>query len=65
MSEFDEQPVIDVSDQESCGNQGQLRVSGIATENSPEETIRIMRAFPERAKKLRVLIRTISERSLD
>ena len=33
----------------------------IATENSPEETIRIMRAFPERAAKIRELIRVLRE----
>jgi len=33
----------------------------ITMENSPEETIRRMRAFPERAKKLRELIRALRE----
>lgn len=33
----------------------------ITMENSPEETIRRMRAFPERAAKLRELIRALRE----
>ncbi len=33
----------------------------IAMENTPEETIRRMRSFPERAEKLRELIRALRE----
>ena len=33
----------------------------LTMENSPEETIRIMRAFPERAAKIRELIRVLRE----
>ena len=33
----------------------------ITLENTPEETIRIMEAFPERAAKLRELIRGLRE----
>jgi len=33
----------------------------ITMENTPEETIRRMRAFPERAAKLRELIRALRE----
>ena len=33
----------------------------ITMENSPEETIKRMRAFPERAAKLRELIRALRE----
>ena len=33
----------------------------ITMENSPEETIRIMQSFPERAAKIRELIRVLRE----
>jgi len=33
----------------------------IATENSPEETIRIMQSFPQRAARIRELIRVLRE----
>lgn len=33
----------------------------LTTENTPEETIKRMRAFPERAAKLRELIRALRE----
>jgi len=33
----------------------------LTMENSPEETIRIMRSFPERAAKIRELIRVLRE----
>ena len=65
MTDHDEKDLIEVSDQDSCENEGQSRVIGLASENSPEETIRRMRAFPERANKLRELIRAIREHSLD
>lgn len=39
----------------------QEHVIPLATENSPEETIRRMRAFPERAAKFRELIRALRE----
>jgi hypothetical protein len=35
----------------------------ITMENTPEETIRIMEAFPERAAKLRELIRGLREKN--
>ena len=35
----------------------------IAMENTPEETIRIMESFPERAAKLRELIRDLEKRT--
>jgi hypothetical protein len=65
MSDLDEKRDIEVSDQDSPENEGQSRVIGLASENSPEETIRRMRAFPERANKLRELIRAIREQGLD
>ena len=65
MSELDKKVVIEVSDQASCENQVESRVIGLASENSREETIRRMRAFPERAKKLRELIRALREEGLD
>jgi hypothetical protein len=65
MSDLDEKDVIEVSDQDNCENEGQSRVVGLASENSPQETIRRMRAFPERANKLRELIRAIREQNLD
>jgi hypothetical protein len=65
MSDLDEKGVIEVSDQNSCESEGQSRVIGLASENSPEETIRRMRAFPERAAKLRELIRALREQGVD
>ena len=65
MSELDKEVVIEVGDQDSCENEGQSRVINLVSENSPEETIRRMRAFPERAAKLRELIRALRERSPD
>ena len=65
MSEFDEKVVIELSDQDRRGNEGQSRAIGLPSEDSPEETIRRMRAFPERAKKLRELIRALREEGLD
>jgi predicted RNA-binding protein with RPS1 domain len=64
MSDFDDDDVIDVNDKSSCENEVQARVISLASENSPEETIRRMRAFPERAAKLRELIRALREESL-
>ena len=61
MSDFDDKGVIDVDDQGKSDNDGQSRVIHLAAENSPEETIRRMRAFPERAAKLRELIRALRE----
>jgi hypothetical protein len=65
MSDLYENDVVEVGHQDSCENEGQSRVIGLASENSPEETIRRMRAFPERAAKLRELIRALREQSLD
>lgn len=65
MSDLDEKDGIEISDQDNCENEVQSPVIGLASENSPEETIRRMRAFPERANKLRELIRAIREQNLD
>jgi predicted RNA-binding protein with RPS1 domain len=64
MSDFDDKDVIDVNDEGSCENQVQARVISLASENSPEETIRRMRGFPERAAKFRELIRALREENL-
>ncbi len=65
MSNLDEKDVIVVNDQDSCENEVQARVMSLASENSPEETIRRMRALPERAAKLRELIRALREWRVD
>ena len=65
MSDLDEKRVIEASDQDGRGNEDQARIIGLASENSPEETIRRMRAFPERAAKLRELIRALREQNPD
>jgi hypothetical protein len=51
MSDLDQKDVVEVSDQDSSEPERQSRVVGIASENSPEETIRRMKGFPERANK--------------
>ncbi|HMG72487.1 MAG TPA: hypothetical protein VK582_03230 [Pyrinomonadaceae bacterium] len=65
MSDLDEKRVIETSDQDGRENEGQLRVIGLASENSPEETIRRMRGLPERAAKLKELIRALRQRNPD
>jgi hypothetical protein len=65
MSDLDEKRVIEASDQDGRGNEDQSRAIGLASENSPEETIRRKRAFPERAAKLRELISALRERNPD
>jgi hypothetical protein len=65
MSDLDEKDVVEVSNQDSCEPERQSREFGLASENSSEETIRRMKAFPERANKLRKLIRAIREQGLD
>jgi hypothetical protein len=64
MRYFDDKDVVDVNDRGSCEDEAQARVISLASENSPEETIRRMGAFPERAAKLRELIRALREESL-
>jgi hypothetical protein len=63
MNDLDQKRVIPVDDQDSLEDEGKSRPIGLSSENSPEETIRRMRAFPERAAKLRELIRALEERS--
>jgi hypothetical protein len=65
MSDLDQKNVVETSDQDGRENEDQLRVIGLASENSPEETIRRMRGLPERAAKLKELIRALRERNPD
>jgi len=54
-----------LEDREQSQHNGDLRKyprHPITMENTPEETIRIMESFPERAAKLRELIRGLREK---
>ncbi len=65
MSDLDQKNVVETSDQDGRENEDQLRGIGLASENSPEETIRRMRGLPDRAAKLKELIRALRERNPD
>ena len=53
--------LTDIESEEQHARDGQDHVIPLASENSPEETIRRMEAFPERAAKFMELIRALRE----
>jgi hypothetical protein len=61
MSNTPTEDLIYDEHEQAHGGKLQEHVIPLATENSPEETIKRMRAFPERAAKFRELIRALRE----
>jgi hypothetical protein len=53
--------LTDIQPEEDSSIQTQSETIPLARENSPEETIRRMEAFPERAAKFMELIRALRE----
>jgi hypothetical protein len=53
--------LTEIQPEEDSSIQAQSKTIPLARENSPEETIRRMEAFPERAAKFMELIRALRE----
>lgn len=61
MSTTTPENLIDIKSDDQHATDAQDHVIPLACENSPEETIRRMQAFPERAAKFMELIRALRE----
>jgi hypothetical protein len=62
MSEQLEQDVFSENQEPPSHHRGTARKHPLTLENTPEKTLEIMRAFPERAEQLRELVRGLREK---